>query len=474
MRYTSTIPRPLWLLGWPLWLGLVLAVLVLEVHAQSGAEAFHAFHVDDFGIDCVDCHITPDDPAPGYELTFSEQPYHPVCEDCHEEAFESTEISGPICFTCHINTDFEVAPFPSGPSSLVSFSHVKHVDPQGRVSSATGIRQDCVFCHQSQTDQTVPALGGHNICGSCHAAATPTQPVLSADESGACLGCHILSKIDRYMAEKRARSDGTYSAVHLQQPAIQLVSAHTQPQRIAARVSPHAPASPRKRSARDPAYWDIVPFDHGRHVQTRDGAAIDCATCHQPILDSTETGGALQLPTMDQCTACHENATWVRPAYLAKNCQVCHQTLGPGQRPLAQTSISPSLVHNESFRRRHAEAARAPNNKCRSCHVNTANAEQDGCSDCHSTMRPRNHASGRFWEQSHGRLAAMDRKQCVNCHTSDSCNRCHNIPPRSHFPLASFRSGGHRNLAAINMRSCFTCHTFERTCMDCHERNLRR
>jgi hypothetical protein len=75
----------------------------------------------------------------------------------------------------------------------------------------------------------------------------------------------------------------------------------------------------------------------------------------------------------------------------------------------------------------------------------------------------------RFNETTHGRLAAMDRKACASCHTSDSCNICHNIPPRSHLPLALFRQGStHRTLAMINLRSCFTCHTFENTCMECH------
>ena len=85
-------------------------------------------------------------------------------------------------------------------------------------------------------------------------------------------------------------------------------------------------------------------------------------------------------------------------------------------------------------------------------------------------MRPRSHMVVRFNETTHGRLAAMDRKDCVTCHTSDYCNRCHNIPPRSHFPLATFRQGFHRNLAMLNLRSCFVCHTFENTCIECHQR----
>jgi hypothetical protein len=136
---------------------------------------------------------------------------------------------------------------------------------------------------------------------------------------------------------------------------------------------------------------------------------------------------------------------------------------------MVRDGFSPVIAHTEAFRRHHEEAARANDNQCRFCHVETVNAQQDNCSGCHSAMRPRSHMVVRFNETTHGRLAAMDRKDCVTCHTSDYCNRCHNIPPRSHFPLATFRQGLHRNLAMLNLRSCFVCHTFENTCIECHQ-----
>jgi len=516
--------------GYPL---LTLGVLLLwwmavapvaEAQEVTAIEAFHGFHIDDIGLACTDCHNTPEKPAPGHELSFSERPYHPACEDCHEDVFESGEVTSPICQTCHLGEDYEVASFPSSKSVLASFSHVKHVDPHGRVGKTSGIRQDCVFCHKVQESDMVPRVGGHPKCASCHAGEKPTKPELSKEDNG-CLGCHSLEKIDRNIAERRkagerpmtsAVTEGrsriqTIAAYNLQsfgfhwrdlsylsvsmgrRPGIRTIAAHdTQSlgssswdssyQPVSMKESPgvqvaaaKATSLPQKQSSsRDPSYGDILPFNHGRHIRTRDGSAIDCVTCHTSMLESREVGGPLSLPTMKECASCHESAALVRQAYLIENCQLCHQTIRAEMRPLARDGFSPAIVHTESFRRHHADAARAEDSQCRFCHIETARAGQDNCAGCHSAMRPRSHRVVRFDETTHGRLAAMDRRACVSCHTSDFCSRCHNIPPRSHTPLAFFAAGGHRNLAIINLRSCLTCHTFENTCMECHESRLRR
>ncbi len=503
-------------------LGLLLcwagAAPVVEGQAQSGPEAFHHFHIDDQGLGCTDCHSTPKKPAPGHELSFSQPPYHPACEDCHADAFKNDNIAGSICLTCHTAQEEELAAFPTGKYTMAHFSHATHLDPQGRVNKITGVRQDCISCHKGQEERDVRAkVGSHPECALCHAGEKPAKPELTR-KGESCLGCHSIEKIDRNMAERR-KGEGrpVASATTGRRPGIQTVAAHDpqnfgfswwrplgSPARmselpdirmIAAReveslgVSSRGPLyqlakmrgnpgvqlatakSPvqEQPSLRNPAYWDILPINHGHHLRNRDGSAIDCVTCHTSILESKEVGGPLSLPTMSECASCHENATLVRQPYLMQNCESCHKTIRADMRPMIRDGFSPAVAHTESFRRHHEEAARAENRQCRFCHVETVNAQQDNCSGCHSAMRPRDHMVVRFNETTHGRLAAMDRKDCATCHTSDYCNRCHNIPPRSHFPLAFFRQGSHRNLAMLNLRSCFACHTFENTCLECHQ-----
>jgi hypothetical protein len=473
-----------------LWTG---AIPLAEVQAQSAIEAFHGFHVNELNLACTDCHSIPEKPAPGQELSFFQHPYHPACQDCHAEVSTTTEVTGPICFTCHTGQDYEVASFPSGKSVLASFSHATHVDPQGRVGKTSGVRQDCISCHKTQESDVLPRVGSHPECASCHAGERLAKPELSKKADG-CLGCHSLEKIDRNLAERR-KGEGRpmASAITGERPGIQMIAARDtqslgsslwgffyQPVNMRERPGVQVAAArthsllQKQPSSRDSSYWDIQPVNHGHHLRNRDGSAIDCVTCHASTLESRDIGGPLSLPTMGECASCHESAAKVRQAYLVENCQVCHKSITREMRPLARDGVSPSIAHTESFRRHHEEAARAPDSQCRFCHIETVNAGQDNCSGCHSAMRPRNHMVVRFNETTHGRLAAMERKACVSCHTSDFCNRCHNIPPRSHTPLAFFADGGHRNLAIINLRSCFTCHTFENTCMECHEQQLRR
>lgn len=494
-------------------------VVTPKAQAQKGTEAFHRFHIDDQSLACTDCHSTPKEPAPGQEISFSERPYHPACTDCHNDDFTSDVAAGPICLTCHTGKDQDLALFPTGKYTLAHFSHAVHVDPRGRVNKITGVRQDCIACHRGQQETEARAeIGSHPECAPCHAGEKLAKPELSkAGES--CLGCHSIEKIDRNLAERRrgegrpvaAATTGVRSGIqpvaahNLQRfgspwdsfdsvtrmrarSGLQMVAAgDAQSSGFSSGGSSYAPVSMRGRpavqfaTAKNPtqgqpsslrklSYRDILPVNHGRHLRNRDGSAIDCVTCHTSTLESKEVGGPLSLPTMQECASCHENATLVRQPYLTQNCEVCHKAIRADMRPMTREGFSPTIAHTEFFRRHHEEAAQAKDNQCHFCHVETANAQQDNCSGCHSAMRPRDHMAVRYAETTHGRLAAMDRKACAVCHTSDSCNLCHNIPPRSHFPLAFFRQGSHRTLAMLNLRSCFACHTFENTCMECHAR----
>ena len=519
--------------GWLIVMLLVLAgtecLFLAQSWGQAPIEGYHRLHVEDEDLACSACHKIPSNPAKGGEYSFSERPYHSACQDCHDDDFENDITTGVVCRTCHTGIDQDVAVFPTANYTLGHFSHAKHVDPHGRVSATTGIRLDCIACHKGQQeDDPRAALGSHVECTPCHTGAQLAAPELRKDGQE-CLGCHSLDKIDRNLVERRKGGPSPMASVpNLPRPPLETVAAHgglhagygsaqsvqDSPSgsppfelvRLASLASTTAaPATPIRSdapstltlamapqaahqtgiqlaavdakgllphsrvAALDPSYWDVLPVNHGRHVRNRDGSATDCVTCHTSIVNSNNIGGQLSLPTMEECSSCHENASLVRQEYLIENCELCHKTITAGMRPLARDGVSPSIVHSEAFRRHHEDSAQAEDNQCRYCHVETLNAQQDSCAGCHSGMRPRNHMVVRFNETTHGRLAAMDRKACATCHTSDSCNICHNIPPRSHLPLALFRQGStHRTLAMINLRSCFTCHTFENTCMECH------
>jgi hypothetical protein len=441
-------------------------VRIPEQSPGSPAKPFHQVHVRQEKIACTACHETAQTPKPGQELTFSVRPGHATCDSCHEDDFKKDKLTAsatgaPLCKTCHTGKGEAVSAFPSGKLTLARFSHATHVDPKAKLTSLGG-RQDCVFCHKVEATATHPGRAGHPECATCHAGARAAKPVLAkVDEVQPCLACHTLDRIDRNLTTKMAAgSTMKMAAATPTKMAAGNGSSNPHPASYGVPTGPHA-------------YRDIRPFNHGSHLKRRDGAPIDCATCHQPVLDKRAVETVTSRPTMRQCATCHDNATFVRPEHLLKNCEVCHTVMRADLRPRPTDPVSPALVHTEGFRLHHEEQARDPDSQCGVCHLSVVNVDQNKCAGCHSGMPPRSHASLRFADWPHGRLAALDRKVCTTCHTGDFCIACHNVPPRSHIPLQTFRLGAHRDLAALNLRSCFTCHQFESTCARCHRKQLR-
>jgi len=437
----------------------------------SPGKPFHQAHVRQENIACTACHDTAKTPKPGQELTFSVRPDHATCETCHEDDFKKDKLTAaatgaPLCKTCHTGNGAAVAAFPSGNLTLARFSHASHVDPKAKLTRSGG-RQDCVFCHKVEGGARLPRRADHPECASCHAGPRAAKPVLAkVDEPQPCLACHALERIDRNLTTKVAAVGTT--------PAM-AVAAGPSPKKAA----PNGSASPNVALASYAvaggahAYRDIRPFNHNSHLKRRDGAPIDCTTCHATVPQKRTAETQTPRPTMRQCASCHDNATFVRAEYLTKNCQVCHTVMNADLRPRPTDPVAPSLVHTEGFRLHHEEQARDPDSQCGQCHRNVVNVTQNQCVGCHSAMQPRSHAALRWADWPHGREAALDRKVCTTCHTGDFCIACHNVPPRSHVPLQTFRLGAHRDLAALNLRSCFTCHSFESTCARCHRKQVR-
>jgi Cytochrome c7 and related cytochrome c len=444
-------------------------VPIPELDPNVPPKPFHQTHMRKEKILCTTCHETAENPKPGQELRFSERPGHAACETCHAAEFSRRRLrpsatGEPVCKTCHTGDGIAVHPFPSGRLTLARFSHAQHVDPKAKLSGSGG-RQDCIFCHRLDATLTTPSWPGHPQCGTCHGGARPARPLLTTkiQSIDSCLACHTLDRIDRNLSMQIAAANAPKPAAPANgtsKPRSGNGSSQLLP------VSYPAPAGPH-------AYYDIRPFNHGTHLKSRNGAPIDCASCHEATLGSRTIDVPTPRPTMRQCASCHDNATFVRAEYLTKNCEVCHTTLRADIRPRAGDPVPPSIIHTEGFRQHHEEQARDPDSQCGVCHRSFVNASQNKCAGCHSSMQPRSHAMLRWADWPHGRQAALDRKTCTTCHTGDFCIACHNVPPRSHVPLQIFRLGAHRDLAALNLRSCFTCHTFESTCARCHRKQVR-
>jgi hypothetical protein len=428
-----------------------LGGLIPAVEAQEGSSAVvdlapvHDFHVNEFGLECTDCHNRPDSPTAGQELSFSVRPGHSNCDACHEDIFEEGELVS-FCMVCHEGEVYDLSSFPSGMDSIALFSHAQHVDFQGRVNRQTGRRQDCSFCHLATGQTAGVSMPAHPQCVACHAGTEAVSPMLS-EEGGndGCLSCHNLTQVDKNILTEALP-----------------VAETAEPLMAAAQTSiPH-----------EDSYEEVLPFPHGSHVETLDGAVIRCETCHESVLERADLEMKPELPDMSVCASCHDSATKVGEANLTENCELCHSTIQEELRPGLAELVIP-VAHTPSFLRNHQMQAHESAAYCNICH-NLTHSSSDNCADCHSIMQPKSHLALRFNETTHGRMAAMDREQCATCHVVDFCSSCHNLPPRSHNPLPLFAGGGlHRNLAAFNLRSCLTCHTFEDTCSQCHEQVLR-
>jgi Cytochrome c7 and related cytochrome c len=445
------------LLGWGLggWTHRAAAIPAPtpRTPATSASPQFHEMHVNKLDLDCINCHQAKASATGRQALNLNVRPGHAMCQDCHYEVKKAQQHTK-VCMVCHAGAAPTVAAFPSGFVGVPQFSHAQHVDPRGRLNPH-GVRADCVFCHTPSVTARRPVPPDHAQCAVCHARGKIAKPVLDLSAASTqCTTCHSLQTIDAHLA-RRFQAAG---------PAAGLLAGTY-------RVEP---AAFRWQTARGEIYRDIVSFPHQRHLQRRDGRAIDCITCHGPVLKQTSVTALAALPSMKQCEQCHGNATYVRQPHLTKHCAICHEKVRADLRPLSTDPVSPQLVHTDAFRRFHHVQAADPDAVCGSCHPEAVNVKTDRCAGCHSSMQPRSHLMARWSDLWHGRQAALDRTACAACHAADFCVKCHSsVLPRSHVPLNAFIAGRHAQVAALDLRGCFTCHSFQQTCAECHDQQLR-
>ncbi len=399
--------------------------------ADGAAFFLHKKHVGELTLDCTTCHVTT-----GANSVTMKRPGHDQCMACHSDAFNK-DLNQKICSQCH--TSFpptgagDLQPFPLYKKTraiLIDFSHAKHVDSRARLNPKTGFRADCTFCHKFQPDGVLATFPGHTECTGCHAKEGMKPRLTPASDTKDCEGCHSPQEIENPgFTKARKLADHVVSGIHVN-----------------------------------------IKFSHIAHFKERDKSNINCTTCHYTIPSSTSLAD-LNLPKMIDCVQCHDGSKDMAAQFKMTNCQNCHIDSQAGSAPGSHTrNVKPSF-HTESFRIKHEREASETGAKCFVCHTNvqpTAASEKQ-CLGCHQVMRPANHTA-RFADDVHGKLAALDRTTCAQCHTSTDCTHCHNQVPRSHQPLSTFENGGHAFLARLDQRACMTCHTFADTCGECHRK----
>jgi len=123
----------------------------------------HNLHVEDEGLECIDCHDTAEDAA------YATIPVLEVCIDCHDTEPVS-ESPDEAMLIAHIEGGIEIGwnRIYSVPSH-VYFSHRRHV---------TLGELDCSVCHGAVSEQTQPVVA-------------PVTP-LSMDW---CMDCHYENKV---------------------------------------------------------------------------------------------------------------------------------------------------------------------------------------------------------------------------------------------------------------------------------------
>lgn len=147
---------------------------------------------------------------------------------------------------------------------------------------------------------------------------------------------------------------------------------------------------------------------------------------------------------------------------------------------------------------KHEEHAKR-NGSCVSCHLRTGHPEPErgrplslmgqcfmchgtpeqpkalaACAVCHPTdfdLRPTSHEA-KGWQESHGRVADVDRRQCTMCHTAKSCADCHGLE-MPHPAGWDKGPAGHAVVAQRDSAVCVRCHHEKPDlCSMCHHRGF--
>jgi hypothetical protein len=217
-------------------------------------------------------------------------------------------------------------------------------------------------------------------------------------------------------------------------------------------------------------------FPHAKH---KDQAA--CIDCH------AAAGANHDMPTHDQCSACH---TFDVDKPKSEECSFCHKnkdyTVTPRTKVLgaeSKFSHAPHDAKEVACDKCHKDGdpgkfdVGGMMKKCLDCHTQNG-AKFTECGVCHSQIakdvRPTQrggariqHDSPEIWKRTHGRESLVDPKFCGNCHDQkDYCESCHRTEkPESH--TVAWRRKEHGIRAMVDRTHCAVCHE-EDSCIQCH------
>jgi predicted CXXCH cytochrome family protein len=218
------------------------------------------------GVACADCH----DPQAVREgrLARPGLDQHAPCDDCHKAEFGKPP--GKLCAVCHASVD----PFQKGNSPLQdyprhdpfeslasNFSHRIHVDVSGLA---------CRECHEPDPKTRDPRVPGHKACVRCHEAQPAVKQVVAMER---CDQCHP----QRDVAFERCRTYVTAELV----------------------------------------------FHHATHERDVRGNPVRCESCHDAAAASTSRDD-MQVPAMERCAQCHEDARKTPDDVRMQRCATCH------------------------------------------------------------------------------------------------------------------------------------------------------
>jgi hypothetical protein len=351
-----------------------VAVAVFKPQAHENCTTCHKDpHVGTLGPNCTQCHTTAGwlqingesfdhnktkYPLQGRHAGVScaachsegrKQPAFAACRDCHRDAHDSAGLQRPrltVCEDCHTVAGFQ-------PSAYTMARHAESPFPLRGAHQAT----PCLSCHKPLAERVADGSGvarnpdarsiyarsadlapAHNACTDCHRDPHLGQTAKVAGPAGqtGCVACHT----ENSWREPTFAHDKTAFALDGRHAATACAACH-KPLRKAGKVEIAF-----QGAAKDCAgcHQDV----HGGEFaarQTTGGKAIDCAGCHVTVdwfaeKFNHETDSRFALRGGHEkvaCKTCHipraqENERLVHFKPLPTDCRSCHGNL-PNGRP---------------------------------------------------------------------------------------------------------------------------------------------